>query len=205
MFTGIIESVGRVCAVHKSDGGMQVAIAAADINAQSLCLGDSIAVDGVCLTATELNADSIGVFVSNETIACSRFGIMQAGMMVNIEHPLTVAKGLGGHIVTGHVDGLARCVEVRPDGDSTYLAFEVTAMQNLGGFIAAKGSIAIDGVSMTVNQIQDVSSGTQFAVNMVPFTRNSTTLGRLLAGDDVHIEVDIMARYAQRALTILNT
>ncbi len=184
---------------------MKVAIAAADIDAQSIRLGDSIAVDGVCLTVTELNSDSMGVFVSNETIACSRFEAMEAGKTVNIEHPLTVDKGLGGHIVTGHVDGLAHCVEARPDGDSTYLAFEISARQNLGRFIAAKGSIAIDGVSMTVNQVQDVAAGARFAVNMIPFTRNSTTLGRLLAGDKVNIEVDIMARYAQRALAILHT
>ena len=200
MFTGIIETVGKVTSVERSSDGINVFFSAPGCEAKNIKRGDSIAIDGICLTVTDFAGESLKVFVSNETITRSRFDNLYVGMSVNIEHPLTVDKGLGGHVVTGHVDGLAKCIEAKPDGASTHLAFLVDRDKELGQFIAEKGSIAIDGVSMTVNEVSDSESGTRFSVNMIPYTRTVTTMGRIDIGESVHIEVDILARYAHRAL-----
>ncbi len=201
MFTGIIESVAAVESIRRSSDGMDLLIRSPDSSFDDVALGDSICVSGICLTVNKCDEpDRVGVFVSNETIARSKFGDLGNGELVNIEHPLTINKGLSGHVVTGHVDGLAQCVDSQADGASTCLAFFVDQKDNLGQYIAQKGSIAIEGVSMTVNAVNDTAKGTDFSVNLIPFTQKATTLGQIVAGDYVHIEVDILARYAKRVL-----
>ena len=200
MFSGIIESIGTVQSVARSSDGLLMRFSPNSASGKDVQLGDSIAVNGVCLTVTSYEAENVQVFISNETLARSRFGTMCEHSLVNIEHPLTVSKGLSGHVVTGHVDGLAKCTEVKPDGASTLLAFLIEEHNGLGEFIAEKGSIAIDGVSMTVNRVTDLEAGTEFTVNLIPYTQTATTLGDVKVEQFVHIEVDILARYAKRAI-----
>jgi len=201
MFTGIIESVGTVESVMPYSEGMELLIRSNDPHSDEIVLGQSVCVSGICLTVSECGEyGSIGVFVSNETMRRSRYTKFYEGASVNIEYSLTMYKGIDGHIVTGHVDGVAQCVESKPDGASTFLEFSVANESGLGRCIAPKGSIAIDGVSMTVNDVNDTDAGTNFSVNLIPYTRDATTLGKVVTGTLVHIEVDILARYAMRAI-----
>lgn len=199
MFTGIVESVGSIVRVNRSDAGMELSLVLGSVEPASLNLGDSISISGVCLTVTGIQEQSVDVQVSNETIARTNFGQYSVGTQVNIERPLTLNSPLGGHLVSGHIDDTAKCVSITPDGDSRRIEFEVSG-EALGKFMVQKGSVAIDGVSMTVNSVVDRASLTQFDVNVIPHTFSVTTLGSLKVNESVHIEIDNVARYVNRLM-----
>ena len=199
MFTGIVESVGSIVRVDRSDAGMELSLVLGSVEPTSLKLGDSVSISGVCLTVTGIQEQSVDVQVSNETIARTNFGQYSAGTQVNIERPLTLNSPLGGHLVSGHIDGTAKCVRITPDGDSRRIEFEVSG-EALGKFMVQKGSVTIDGVSMTVNSVVDRESLTRFDVNVIPHTLSVTTLGSLNVSDSVHIEIDNVARYVNRLM-----
>ena len=193
MFTGIITDVGEVV-VH--DGGrfrLRSAYPAA-----SIAIGASIACDGVCLTVTAVNPDGAGslfdVDVSNETISKTTLGQWAKGRRVNLERALKAADELGGHVVSGHVDGTARIVDITVDGDCRRFSFE--APEHLARYIAPKGSVALDGTSLTVNEV----AGNRFGINLIPHTLTVTTWGAKNPGDRVNLEVDVFARYVARLM-----
>jgi len=192
MFTGIVSGIGTLV---KRDGS-RFAIAA-PYKAKTLEEGTSVACDGCCLTLVEINkAKGKGsvfvVEVSNETLAHTTLGEWQEGRRINLERALALGEELGGHIVTGHVDGRAKIVSRYPDGDS--VRFLMDGQAALAGFIAPKGSIALNGVSLTVNEVD----GTRFGVNIIPYTLTHTTWGDRQPGDLVNLEVDLLARYVAR-------
>jgi len=192
MFTGIVTDLGRVRAVLPGgDTGFEIATR---YDTGAIALGASIACSGVCLTVIQTGAGWFRVQTSAETCARSTAGAWCVGSAVNLERALKLGEELGGHLVAGHVDGVGRLVEQRGVGDSSELIFEAPAA--LAPAIAAKGSIAIDGVSLTVN----ATTGSRFSVNIIPHTRNATTLGKLAPGDAVNIEIDLIARYVARLL-----
>lgn len=192
MFTGLITDVGSV--VARSGGTFTIATAYKLTPADT---GASICCDGVCLTATSINSGSKGTFtvdVSNETLGKTTLKDWAAGRKVNLERSLRAGDELGGHIVSGHVDGIARIVSITPDGDSRRFVFE--APEHLARYIAPKGSIALDGTSLTVNEV----SGTRFGVNLIPHSLTVTTWGAKTPGQNVNLEVDVFARYVARLL-----
>lgn len=191
MFTGLVKAVGQLQRRQHVSGDQRFTITTPELATQ-LSLGDSIAVAGVCLTVTECLADGFCADVSRETLACTRLDGLREGDPVNLEPSLRVGDELGGHWVTGHVDGLAELIAAWADARSTRMRFSVSAA--LAPFIAAKGSVALDGVSLTVNTVQDRS----FEVNLIPHTLEHTTFGELAVGDPVNLEVDLMARYLAR-------
>ncbi len=191
MFTGIITDLGRVRSVERGGGGAHFEIATA-YDIAGVDIGASIACSGVCLTVVEKGDDWFAVDVSGETLACTSLGGWRVGDPVNLERALRVGDELGGHIVSGHVDGVAEIVERRPDGDS--LRFEFEAPGQFARFIAPKGSVALDGVSLTVNEV----AGDRFGVNIIPHTRERTTFGTAKPGDKVNLEIDVLARYVAR-------
>jgi riboflavin synthase len=194
MFTGIIQSMGKIEELSRHDADARVRIAADDLDLAAVQVGDSIAVSGVCLTVVALHKQGFSADVSAETLRCTTFAALRPGTAVNLEKALTLSTPLGGHLVSGHVDGVA-VVKTRSEvGLSLCFAIEVPAP--LAKYIAAKGSICVDGVSLTVNEVQ----GAIFAVNIVPHTLQATTLGALPVGAQVNVEVDLMARYAERLL-----
>lgn len=194
MFTGIIETVGKLGAIQRQNSGARLHITADALDLSSACIGDSIAVNGVCLTVTDLPAGGFTADVSNETLSCTTFAQLTQGARVNLECSLTPDTRLGGHWVSGHVDAVANVVNAQPDGQSVRLRIKVP--DTLAKYIAAKGSICVDGVSLTVNTV----AGAEFEVNIIPHTLQATTLGEFTAGRHVNIEVDIIARYLERLL-----
>jgi len=194
MFTGIIQTVGRIARIERRGGDVRLTIDTATLDMSDVALGDSIAVGGVCLTAVELGAQSFAADVSNETLSLTSFSQLAPGSRVNLEKALRLADRLGGHMVSGHVDGLGKVVSVTSDGRSQRWTFEVPP--NLTRYIAAKGSICIDGTSLTVNEV----SGNRFGVNLIPHTVEHTTFVDRKAGDAVNLEVDVVARYVERLL-----
>jgi riboflavin synthase len=194
MFTGIILAVGKVAGIDTTGGDARLRIHAAGLDLSDTQIGDSIAVNGVCLTAVELTVNGFAADVSGETLSCTNLGTLTPGARVNLELALTPTTRLGGHLVSGHVDGIGCLVERRPDGRSQRLHFEAPA--GLAKYIAGKGSICINGVSLTVNEVK----GSRFDVNVVPHTLDHTTLGDLAPDDSVNIEVDLLARYLERLL-----
>jgi riboflavin synthase len=195
MFTGIVESLGTIASSEAVGGDRRIWVRAGDGYLTGVALGDSIAVDGVCLTAVALDAEGFAADVSGETLTATTASRWRARTQVNLERALTAHKPLGGHFVSGHVDGVARLVERRGDARSCRMLFEAPA--ELSRYIARKGSITINGVSLTVNEIE----GARFGVNIVPHTLSHTTLGALAAGDPVNLEVDLVARHLERLLT----
>ncbi|MEH3157693.1 MAG: riboflavin synthase [Sphingomonas taxi] len=202
MFTGIVSDVGTITAVeHRGDTRVRIATA---YDPATIDLGASIACSGVCLTVIDKGIDRghdggagwFDVQVSGETIARTAQDQWTDGRRLNLERAMKLGDELGGHIVTGHVDGVARVLGVCPDGDSHRVGFALPAA--LAPFVAAKGSITIDGVSLTVNQVEDHGDVTHFAVNLIPHTQAVTTLGTLASGQAVNIEIDVLARYLQR-------
>ena len=193
MFTGLISDVGEIVAVTPGGFRIRAAYPAAEI-----ALGASIACDGCCLTATEIEAHGTGsvfaVDVSNETRSKTTLGAWAVGRKVNLERSLKAGDELGGHVVSGHIDGVARIVERLADGDSQRFVFE--APEHLAMYIAPKGSVALDGTSLTVNEVTD----TRFGVNLIPHTLSVTTWGQRQAGETVNLEVDVFARYVARQL-----
>lgn len=198
MFTGIISDIGTIDQVE-TRGDTRVVVRTG-YDPATIELGASIACSGVCLTVVDKGENAAGrwfaVDVSGETLGRTARGQWSAGRRLNLERAMKLGDELGGHIVTGHVDGIAEVVGVCPDGDSKRIGFRVT--RAVAPFLAAKGSITIDGVSLTVNDVRDADEHTDFAVNLIPHTQQVTTLGMLEAGQSVNIEIDVLARYLQR-------
>jgi len=194
MFTGIVTDIGTIDAVEdRGDLRMRVATA---YDTATVDLGASIACSGVCLTVVDKGPGWFAVDVSHETVSRTADQWAQ-GRRLNLERALKLGEELGGHIVTGHVDGTGTVLDIAPDGDSRRIVFSVPAA--LAPFIATKGSITIDGVSLTVNTVTDQSDRTaQFTVNLIPHTQAVTTLGALAQGQAVNLEIDVLARYLQR-------
>ncbi|SFS05554.1 riboflavin synthase [Sphingomonas jatrophae] len=193
MFTGIITDVGRILEVEDR-GDMRIRIGCG-YDMAGVDLGASIACSGVCLTVVDKGPDWFAVDVSGETVA--RTGAQwTAGTPLNLERALKVGDELGGHIVTGHVDGVGEVVDTASDGASTRVVIRAPAP--LAPYLAAKGSITVDGVSLTVNEVSDTADGTRFTLNIIPHTAAVTTLGQRRPGDRVNLEIDVLARYLGR-------
>lgn len=193
MFTGIITDVGRVRRLRRDGGGLALTIATA-YDIALIPLGASIACSGPCLTVVAVESGAFSVEASAETLACSTIGDWAEGSPVNLERALRAGDELGGHIVSGHVDGIARLVDRRPDGESVRLVIETPAA--LMPYIAAKGSVALDGVSLTVNEV----ASDRFGVNLIPYTLAHTSFGAARAGQRLNLEIDLIARYVARLL-----
>lgn len=197
MFTGIVSDVGQVREVVTAAKGRDTRLVIATAyDTTGLAIGASVACAGCCLTVIEKGAGWFAVEASAETLACTTLGEWKAGTLINLERALKAGDELGGHIVSGHVDGLGSLTGRRAEGGSLRLDFEVP--RALGRFVAAKGSVAVDGVSLTVNEVDDRGTATRFGVNIIPHTQQATTLGRLQPGQRVNVEVDLMARYVAR-------
>ncbi|ACR11431.1 riboflavin synthase, alpha subunit [Teredinibacter turnerae T7901] len=194
MFTGIIETVGQIVSLERRGGDVRLRVRAADMSWSDVALGDSIATNGVCLTAVELPGDGFAADVSLETLSLTSIGSWKSGTAVNLEKALTPQSRLGGHIVSGHVDGLGEVVERAPDARSE--RFSIRAPRELAKYIAHKGSITVDGTSLTVNKV----NGDVFELNIVPHTIERTIIGEYTAGTQVNLEVDVIARYLERLL-----
>lgn len=194
MFTGIIQAVGTLAAVEAHGAERRLSIATGMLDLSDAHIGDSIAVSGVCLTATILREDGFCCDVSGETLARTTLGELRMGSKLNLETALLPTTRLGGHLVSGHVDGVGTIVEQRTEGQSLRVSVEVP--RELAKYIAVKGSVCVNGVSLTVNEV----SGARFTVNLVPHTLQQTTLGENVVGSRVNIEVDLIARYLERLL-----
>jgi len=192
MFTGIIQSLGSIQAMHGFGADSRLRIAAPELPLRSMSVGESIAVNGVCLTAVSYTDSGFEADVSGETLSRTSLGRLGPGSSVNLERALLPQTPLGGHLVAGHVDGLGELVSREPDGRSERFRFRIP--ERLGRYVAEKGSICVDGVSLTVNAVD----GAEFEVNLVPHTLGVTTLGALRPQVQVNIEVDIIARYLER-------
>ncbi len=190
MFTGIITDIGSVLQLTQH-GDLRVRIGTSYVT-DSIDIGASIACDGACLTVVATGADWFDVDVSAETLSKTNLGIWAEGKRVNLERALKVGDELGGHIVSGHVDGLAEVVAVADEGDSTRVTLR--APEDLARFIASKGSVALNGTSLTVNDVE----GRDFGINFIPHTKQVTTWGDVIVGDAVNLEIDTLARYVAR-------
>ncbi|MDQ2892169.1 MAG: riboflavin synthase [Pseudomonadota bacterium] len=194
MFTGIISDIGLIERVGQH-GDMRVVVTTA-YDTATVDLGASIACSGVCLTVVDKGPNWFAVDVSGETVGCTAQGRWTQGKRLNLERAMKLGDELGGHIVTGHVDGIAEVIEVAADGDSKRIGFSVS--RDIAPFLATKGSVTLDGVSLTVNSVDDDADASRFSVNIIPHTQAMTTLGALEAGQAVNIEIDVLARYLQR-------
>jgi riboflavin synthase len=194
MFTGIVTDVGTVRSVEQR-GDLRLTIATT-YDLSTVDLGASIACSGVCLTVVDKGDDWFAVDVSGETVGKAAANHWREGARLNLERALRLGDEMGGHLVTGHVDGTATVTEVMPDGDSTRIALRMP--RPLGRFVAPKGSVTVDGASLTVNEVSDAEHSTVFTVNIIPHTADHTTLGALATGNTVNVEIDILARYLQR-------
>lgn len=194
MFTGIIEAIGTVVRSEPIGGDVRITVQSDLFATQSIALGDSIAIDGVCLTVIERAPDQVSFDVSVESINHTLIGDWVSGKRVNLELALLPTTRLGGHLVSGHVDGLAMLVDLQEDARSWRMVFQVPAA--LKRYVAQKGSITLNGTSLTVNSVDD----DRFDVNVIPHTFAVTTLGALQVGNQVHVEVDLIARYLERLL-----
>lgn len=194
MFTGIIKASGRIAAIESRGGDRRLRVAASGLPFADFATGESIAVNGVCLTAVALQSNGFDADVSTETLAVTTLGHLVAGSRVNLEPALAVGERLGGHIVSGHVDGIGTVRTRRADGRAW--RFEIEAPRDLARYIAKKGSITVDGVSLTINAV----SGAVFAVTIIPHTLGETLFADYGAGTTVNLEVDMMARYLERLL-----
>ncbi len=192
MFTGIIQAIGHITRIEPRGGDLRLHIDAGALDLSDVSPGDSIAVSGVCLTALEPSARGFLADVSNETLGLTTMGDAVEGDPVNLEKALRLTDRLGGHLVTGHVDGLAEVIAIEADARSQRWCFRVPS--GLSRYLARKGSVCIDGVSLTVNAVHE----DEFEVNLIPHTQEVTTFSRRQVGDAVNIEVDLMARYAER-------
>jgi riboflavin synthase len=195
VFTGIIQAVGSIASIDNKAGDMSLTINTAGLNLDSCELGDSIAVNGVCLTAVSYDSKQFTADVSIETLNKTSLGHLKIGSSVNLEKALTLNTALGGHLVSGHVDGSAALIDMKQDARSTRYRFEIAP--EFQHYIAIKGSVTIDGTSLTVNNVKQ----NQFDVNIVPYTQQKTIFGYYKVGTTVNIEVDIIARYLERLIT----
>lgn len=192
MFTGIVQDIGRIVAREPRGGDVRLRIAVDRLPLETLRAGDSIAVSGVCLTVVAHDAGGFSADVSNETLSLTTLGGLQEGSRVNLEPALRLGDPLGGHLVSGHVDGIGRLIALGQDARSWRMRFETPP--TLARYIARKGSVAIDGVSLTVNEVE----GCEFGVNIIPHTFEVTTFGGFAPGHPVNLEVDQVARYVER-------
>ena len=195
MFTGIVETIGVVKSTQRVAGDVRIIVSAPGFEQRDVSLGDSIAINGVCLTVVEYKAPDFAFDVSLESINHSLIGDWTVGSRVNLEMALLPTTRLGGHLVSGHVDGLAQLISLSEEARSWRMMFE--APEPLKKYIAKKGSITINGISLTVNSVDD----RRFDINVIPHTFEVTTLGDISVGDKVHIEVDLIARYLERLLS----
>jgi riboflavin synthase len=198
MFTGIITDIGSIRSTdHRGD---LRAVIGCSYDPDGIDLGASIACSGVCLTVVDKGRDTDGgwfaVDVSGETINCTASGQWDQGRKLNLERALKVGDELGGHIVTGHVDGVGEIIAITPVGDSHQVVVKLA--NDLAAFVAAKGSITVDGVSLTVNSVTDAADGTRFSLNIIPHTWDVTTFASLSVGQTVNLEIDVLARYLKR-------
>jgi len=194
MFTGIVQDVGRIAALEARGGDLRVTIEVDRLSLEEARAGDSIAVSGVCLTVLDLTSRTFAADVSNETRSLTTFGEFVIGSRVNLEPALRAGDALGGHLVSGHVDGLGTVLDLSGDARSMRVRFQ--APSALSRYLARKGSVTIDGVSLTVNEVD----GDVFGVNLIPHTWTVTTLGALAVGRRVNLEIDQVARYVERLL-----
>jgi riboflavin synthase len=194
VFTGIVQDVGKVRARENRGGDARIVIAFSQLKAADFRIGDSICVQGCCLTATELLDDAFTADVSRETLSLTTLGDLAVGSPVNLEPSLKAGDALGGHLVSGHIDGVAEIVSIGSDARSARIRIAVPS--DLARYIARKGSVAVDGVSLTVNEVEAAT----FGVNIIPHTQTVTTLGKLVGGSRVNLEVDQVARYVERLL-----
>jgi riboflavin synthase len=194
MFTGIIEALGRITRSESKGKDLVLSIDTGGLDLSDVKLGDSIAVNGVCLTVVTLGAAYFTADVSAESLIHTNLKSYKAGMAVNLEKALTLSTRLGGHLVSGHVDGVGELIKREAEGRS--IRFDVRSPENIKRYIANKGSVTVDGVSLTVTRLFDEG----FSLNIVPHTAKETTIESYQAGQRVHIEVDLMARYAERLL-----
>jgi riboflavin synthase len=201
MFTGIVAAVGKITSIqplgNTADSGVRLDIDAGPLAMNDVALGDSIALNGACMTVVEKTAKGFTVDVSRESLNLT-VGLDAPGE-VNLEKALTLAERLGGHLVSGHVDGLGVVNKFEPVGESWELIVE--APKSLAKYLAYKGSIVVNGVSLTVNRVEDVASGCRFSINLIPHTIQVTTLKHLKVGGKVNLEIDLIARYVERMLT----
>ncbi len=198
MFTGIVQAIGRTSVCESRDGDLRLVDDATDLAARvapsRLAIGESIAVNGACLTVVAFDGARFAADVSRETLALTTLGRLRGGDAVNLEAALRAGDPLGGHMMSGHVDGVAQVVALHPDARS--LRVEIEVPEALARYIAPKGSVALDGVSLTVNEV----AGRRFGVNLIPQTMRATTFGDLAAGQALNLEVDQVARYLERLL-----
>ena len=194
MFTGIVQAVGKLVTSENRSGDKKLRIHTADLDLADVILGDSIATNGVCLTVIELPGDGFWADVSIETLNYTTLGHLKNGGMVNLEKALRASDRLGGHIVSGHVDGVGEIISIHNDARS--IRYRLRAPTELAKYIAHKGSICVDGVSLTVNNVE----GAEFELNIVPHTQQKTVFGEYKTGTRVNLEVDVIARYLERLL-----
>ena len=194
MFTGIVQDLGRVVSREPRGGDVRLVIGLEKLDGAAIRTGDSLCVQGCCLTAVAIEGRTFAADVSRETLSLTTLGELPVGAPVNLEPSLRAGDPLGGHLVSGHVDGLGEVTAIAGDARSTRLTIAVP--EALARYVARKGSIAIDGVSLTVNEV----SGRRVGINLIPLTREVTTLGRLAVGARVNVEVDPIARYLERLL-----
>ncbi len=194
MFTGIITDIGTIAAVEER-GDLRVTVHTA-YDTAGIAIGASVACSGVCLTVVAKAANSLSFDVSAETCRCTAAGMWHAGARLNLERALKVGDELGGHIVTGHVDAVGQIIAITAEGDSKRFTFRMPA--SVAPYVAPKGSICLNGASLTVNEVVDHADGHDFTVNIIPHTAEWTTFGTAKAGDEVNIEIDVLARYLFR-------
>ena len=194
MFTGIIESIGNIERIQHKSGDVKLTIDVGQLDMSDVALGDSISCNGVCLTVIEFSSKNYTADVSGETLRLTSLGNMAIGSSVNLEKALTPTTRLGGHLVSGHVDGIGEIMAIK--NDSRSIKFEIKVPLELARYIAKKGSICVDGVSLTVNEIEEEI----FSINLVPHTLKETSASEYKVGSKVNLEVDLLARYLERLL-----
>lgn len=194
MFTGIVQDVGRVARCEPRGGDLRLVIECRQLDLRAVRVGDSVCVQGCCLTAVELSDKTFAADVSRETLALTTLGELGPGAPVNLEPALRAGEPLGGHLVSGHIDGVAQITAVSSDARSRRLTIELPAA--LARYLVPKGSVSVDGVSLTVNEV----AGSRFGVNIIPHTQSNTTLGQLKVAARVNLEVDQVARYLEKLL-----
>ncbi len=192
MFTGIIQAVGEIGNIEHRSGDARLSVKSGKLDLSDVALGDSIAVNGVCLTAVTLMADGFAADVSRETLSLTTLGRLRPGSKINLEKALTLSTRLGGHLVSGHVDGIGKVLSRHRDARSEH--FEIEAPAELAKYIAHKGSITVDGTSLTVNAVE----GAVFHLNIVPHTLQETIMDSYAEGASINLEVDLLARYLER-------
>ena len=195
MFSGIVEDIGAVRALEKKDKGALLRVGVQKIDAGELILGESVAVNGVCLTVVSAGDGGFSVDASHETLSKTNLSGLRAGSGVNLERSLRVGDRMGGHIVTGHVDGVGIVQSITPVGESRVFSFSIP--DSLAKYVVEKGSAAVDGVSLTVNSVK----GTEFSVTIIPYTLRETTFSEFCQGREVNIECDIIGKYVEKMLS----